>query len=182
MAGLFSGAGAAFQLPLPLARASNLRRHRSFLCRSCSGCFSRPSVNCPHGMLRGVSPSLNLAACPAAGGVRAGLFTLLTPSPRLAVRLPRPAHEPLPCTFSLGYTVYIYPEKSKAGFTHACKASVEVFRPRPLTKSAFVRQANCRFNADAQSQHHASDRPSGAPVNLSVSPLLLSIASARSIL
>jgi len=157
LARFFSGFGFAFQWPSPLPRVNNVVRHRSFLCRSCSGCFSWPSANRRHGPLRGVSLGLNLAVCPSAASAPPGLCTPLVPTQRRAAR-PRAASA---LASSLHLHVWLHwlrlfcsPQNKRGSVSHARQASVTVFRPRPFKLPAFVRLANWSFNADNNAMHY----------------------------
>jgi hypothetical protein len=100
----FLGRGRSSQWSSPLPRESTARRYRSFLCRSHVEHGVTHSANKHRGTHRGSRPSLNWAARPRQSANRSGNSTTHAPSPRLAVRLTRPAHHLLPGTFMLGYT------------------------------------------------------------------------------
>jgi len=102
--GRFLGRGRTSQRPSPLPRVNTACCHRSFLWRSHVALQSARSANEHRGAHRGSSPKLNRAACPRQSANRSGNSTTHTPSPCLAVRLTRPAHQLLPGTLMLDYT------------------------------------------------------------------------------
>ena len=102
--GRFHCHGCTSQWSSPLSCVNTARYHHSFLCRSHVQQHATHSANWHLGMSRGVAPKLNWAACPRQSASQSGNSTTHTPSPSLAVRLTRPAHQSLPCTFMLGYT------------------------------------------------------------------------------
>jgi hypothetical protein len=102
--GCLLGRGRASQWASPLPRVNTVRRQRSFLCRSHVELQATHIANKHRGTHRGLRPKLNWAACPRQSANRSGNSTTHTPSPCLAVRLTRPAHQLLPGTLMLGYT------------------------------------------------------------------------------
>jgi hypothetical protein len=121
--GCFLGCGRASQWSSPLPRVSTVRRSGSFLCRSHVEHQATHSANkhrCAH---RGSRPRLNWAACPRQSANRSGNSTMHTPSPGLAVRLTRPAHQSLPGTFMLGYTGLNCQQSKSQGKVEAMQSS-----------------------------------------------------------
>jgi hypothetical protein len=102
--GRFHCHGRTSQWPSPLPRVSTDRGHWSFLWNSYAEHQAKHSANRHRGAHRGLRPRLNWAACPWQSANRPGNSATHTPSPSLAVRLTRPAHQLLPGTFMLGYT------------------------------------------------------------------------------
>jgi len=149
--GSFPFKGLAFQLPSPLPRVSIVRRHRSFLCHPCLARFLRPSTNLRHGCPSGASHALKLAACPSAVCEPTGLFLLLTPSPRRAVRLP-----------ASSWRVHAWLHWPKLPAAHHTNRDRRHMLAKHLLRFsdqghshyfAFAPQANSRFNADANTGH-----------------------------
>jgi hypothetical protein len=121
--GCFLVRGRASQWSSPLPRVSTVRRHCSFLCRSHVEKSAMHSANSHRGMSRGVLPRLNWAACPRQSANRSGNSTMHTPSPSLAVRLTRPAHQCLPGTVMLGYTGLNCQQSKTQGKVEAMQSS-----------------------------------------------------------
>ena len=121
--GCFLGRGRASQLSSPLPRVSTVRRQRSFLCRSHVEHQATHSGNKHRGAHRGLRPRLNWAACPRQSANRSGNSATHTPSPCLAVRLARPAHQLLPGTLMLGYTGLNCQQSKTQGKVEAMQSS-----------------------------------------------------------
>jgi hypothetical protein len=121
------------QWPSPLPRVNTAQRHSSFLCRSHVAHHAKHSANKHRGMPRGAAQRLYWAACQKQSARRSGNSTTHTPSSGLAVRLARPAHQSLPCTFMLGYTGLNCQQSKHRAMSWPCnrQASAPVSRPRP---------------------------------------------------